>query len=219
MSLASGDYEVQVSHQMNDPDLINLNQDLGAIVTAMRKTTRYDIRAGEKRGITVRDGTEDDLGAFYQLALRTGERQNFSTEPLEYYRHIWRVLAPSHNLKLFLAEVSGETVSAAMMIAFGDSVTLWRSGWSGFYAGYYLNEAVQWTAIKWGKATGYCQDDFGGIGALTAGILKRGEALPDSPEYSAYLSKIGFGGEPAIFPKAALYVYSLLLHRAYKAVW
>jgi len=195
---------------------VDLSQDLDAITSGMRKTTRYCVRSGAKKGVMVRLGTENDLDSFHRLALITGERQEFSTEPLEYYRHIWRALAPGNNLKLFLAEVNGEAVSAAIMIAFGDSVTFWRSGWSGSHDGHHPNEAVQWAAIKWARENGYRWYDLGGIGPRTAVILQRREALPDLPEYRAYLFKIGFGGEVAVFPKASLYVYSPLLRWFYR---
>src|SRR5271157_638046 len=199
--------------------LINLGQDLDAIMAAMRKTTRYDIRSGEKKGITVRLGTEDDLSAFYRLAQSTGERNNFSTEPVEYYRHVWRVLAPSHNLKLFLAEVNGEPVSATMMIAFGDSVTFWRSGWSGSHREYHPNEVIQWNAIKWARSDGYGYYDLGGIGPCTAAILIRGDPLPDSPGYRAHLFKTGFGGQVALFPAASVYLYNRLAGWLYRVAW
>lgn len=198
---------------------VSLKPELPAILAGMRKSTRYSIRSGEKKGVGVRLGTEHDLGAFHQLALNTGARQNFSTEPLEYFRHLWRVLAPSQNLQLFLAEVNGETVSAAMMIAFGDAVTFWRNGWSGSHAEYHPNEALQWAAIKWAKEQGYAFYDLGGIGPQTAALLQRGEPLPDAPGYRAYLFKIGFGGDVAVFPKASLYVYSPVLRWFYRAAW
>lgn len=196
--------------------LVNLNQDLDTIMAAMRKTTRYDIRSSERKGVEVRVGTEDDLSTFHRLALITGERQGFSTEPLEYYRHAWHILAPGNHLKLFLAEVNGEAVSTALVIAFGDSVTFWRSGWSGSHAGYHPNEAVQWAAIKWAKVHGYPFYDLGGIGPRTAALLQRGEALPDAPDYRAYLFKIGFGGKVAVFPRASLYLYNPLLRMLYR---
>jgi len=196
--------------------LVNLSKDLDAIMAGMRKTTRYDIRSGKKKGVVVRVGTEEDLSVFHRLALKTGERQKFSTEPLEYYRHLWRVLAASDHVKLFLAEANGEPISAAIVIAFGDSVTFWRIGWSGSHAGFHSNEAVQWAAIKWAKEQGYSFYDMGGIGPRTATLLQRGEALPDTPGYRAYLFKIGFGGEVVVFPRASLYVYNPLLRWSYR---
>jgi peptidoglycan pentaglycine glycine transferase (the first glycine) len=188
-------------------------------MAAMRKKTRQYIRLGAKNGIVVCLGTEDDLSTFHRLARKTGERKQFSAEPLDYYRHLWRALAPGDHLKLFLAQVDGETVSALMVIAFGSLVTSWRIGWSGSHAGYHPNEAVQWAAIKWAKEQGYAVYDLGGIGPRTAGLLQRGEPLPDTPEYRAYLFKIGFGGEVVVFPKASLYVYNPLLRRLYRAAW
>jgi lipid II:glycine glycyltransferase (peptidoglycan interpeptide bridge formation enzyme) len=196
--------------------LVDLDRELDTILASMRKTTRYDIRSGEKKGTVVRLGTEEDLGAFYRLFVRSSERQNFSPEPLEYYRHLWGILAPPGLLKLFLAEVEGEPVSASLVIAFGDSVVFWRSGWSGSHSGHHANEVVQWHTIKWAKSNGHRYYDLGGIGPRTAAILQRGESLPNLPDFRGSLFKMGFGGKVAVFPKSSAIIYNRLLRWGYE---
>lgn len=199
--------------------LIDLANDLGAIMAAMRKTTRYDIRAGERKGTVVREGGEGDLPVFYELHRRTGQRQGFKIYSETYFSNVWRIFAPGKHIKLFLAEVGGEPVSAFLVIAFGERATFWKNGWSGRRAECHPNEVAQWRAIQWAKSGGYRYYDFGGITPDCAQRLLRGEALPDTPWYRQFSYKIGFGGYPVLAPQASAFAGNRLLRCGYQTAW
>ena len=111
--------------------LIDLNQDLDAIMANMKSKTRYNIRLGRKKGIVVREETADDLPEFYRILTDTSQRQSFSTYSEAYYREMNRIFGQFGYFKLFLAEYQGEPVSAMFAISFGDTVLFKRGGWSG----------------------------------------------------------------------------------------
>ena len=101
---------------------IDLREDLDHILANMKSKTRYNIRLGLRKGMTAREGSDEDMAAFYSILSSTGERQDFSVNDEVYYLQMARIFGPEGNFKLFVAEYEDEIVSAM----FGDS--FWRDG-------------------------------------------------------------------------------------------
>jgi len=99
--------------------LIDLTKELDDILAQMKRATRYGIRRSLREGISVREGTERDLPTFYRLLVATGQRQQFSPSPEEYFVKMWRLLRPYGYIRPFLAEYEDEAVSAHLIVPFG----------------------------------------------------------------------------------------------------
>jgi len=198
--------------------IIDLADNLDLILSRMRKTTRYDIRASQRRGITIRDGGPQDLDAIHGLLLATARRQLFSTLGKKYLCDIWQQFSRCEHIMIFIAEFEGQPVSAALMMAFGDTVTYWRGGWSGEHGGRYPNEALQWAAIQWARSQGYRYYDFGGIPRALAKSGLAGDSIRSPGQHSVGFYKLGFGGQIELFPESLLYVYNPTLRRIWSAV-
>jgi lipid II:glycine glycyltransferase (peptidoglycan interpeptide bridge formation enzyme) len=199
--------------------VIDLSMDLDDILGQMKSKTRYNIRHGQRKGITVREGTERDLSTFHRLLVATSRRQKFPSEPEEYYVKMWRVLGSRGYAKLFLGELEGEPVSALLAISFGDTVIYKRGAWSGCHGGRHPNYVLQWAAIMWAKSHGYHYYDLEGIELEAALAIMDDEPIPDSLKQSVTSFKLGFGGEMVLHPGAYDYVYHPLLRRAYNIVF
>ncbi len=196
--------------------LIDLTQDLDRILSKMKKRTRYNVRLSQRRGIIVREGTAPDLGTFYRLLMAVGKRrQDFTTYSQEYFSKMWQVFGAHGYLKLFLAEYHGEPVAAQLTIPFGDTVTHWRSGWSGHHGSCRPNEAVYWTVIQWAKSQGYHYCDLGGIHVEAARAIMDGEHLPDGLKQTVSRFKLGYGGEVVLYPESYSYIYNPFLRWTY----
>lgn len=208
--------QATVAAQPTATILLDLADDLDTILAGMHASTRYNIRLGLRRGIAVRHGTERDLPTFCRLLEATGQRQGFAPEPEAYIRELYRLLAPRGWLELLVAEYQGEPVSAALLIAFGDTVFYKRGAWSGRCGKHRPNEVMQWEAIRWAKAQGYRYYDFEGIDPAAAQALLRGEA-PDLAAQTVTSFKLGFGGRVALFPEVYAYVYNPILRWACRA--
>ena len=61
-----------------------------ALLAQMKQKWRYNVRLAEKRGVTVRPGSEIDFAAFYALYGETGARDGFLIRPYDYYAAAWR---------------------------------------------------------------------------------------------------------------------------------
>jgi lipid II:glycine glycyltransferase (peptidoglycan interpeptide bridge formation enzyme) len=198
--------------------VLDLSQSLDALLAKMHKTTRYDIKAAQRKGITVRQGSENDLGVLQRLLFATASRQHFRTLSQKYLSEVWRLFSRGQHIKMFVAEFDGQPVSAAAMMAFGDTVTYWKGGWSGEHGNRYPNEALQWTAVQWAKGQGYRYYDFGGIPRALAKAVLGGESIRKQGNYNVGFFKLGFGGQVELFPQALSHVYHPLLRRIWSAV-
>ena len=190
---------------------IDLAQDLDSIMSRMNSKTRYNIRLGLRKGITVREGTHRDLPTFYQLLSATAKRQNFSPEPEEFYDVNFRYFDPSGNIKLFFAEYEGEAVSGLLAVPFGDTVIYKRGGWSGHHGKLRPNEVLHWGAIQWSKANNYRYYDFEGILPEAAKIILKGNPLPPSMRETTTRFKLQFGGQVCLLPRGYDYVYNPII--------
>jgi len=197
---------------------IDLSSEPEAILARMKSNTRYNIRLAQRQGIVVREGSESDLATLYQLLSATARRQGFEPEPEPYLRCLWELFGPPGQARIFLSEYEGESLSAALIIAFGDTVLYKRSGWHGNTGRLRPNELLQWTVINWAKANGYRYYDFEGIDLEAAHAVLKGEDIPESVRQSARGFKLGFGGEIVLFPETYEYFYNPIVRHLYDAI-
>lgn len=199
--------------------LIYLTKNLDVILADMNPTTRYNIRLGQRKEVTVREGTEHDLHTYHHILTLTGQRQNFSVFPKEYYLEMWRVFSPHGYIKLFLAEYKGEVVSAQLAIPFGDTVINKLSVWSGRYGNRRPNEVLQWSTIEWAKSEGYQYYDLEGIKPEAAKAILNQEPLPDSLRQTVTSFKLGFSKDVILFPGAYAHIHNPYLRWAYNIIF
>lgn len=194
--------------------LIDLTPAEDEILARMKQKTRYNIRLAEKKGITVREGTADDLPAFNRLMQATGRRDNFGIHDPAYYRAAHELFAPQH-AALWLAEFEGRPLAGVMVFASGHSAAYLYGASSDEERQRMPAYAAQWAAMRWAKARGCATYDMWGIPdageeELEANFTERQDGL-----WPVYRFKRGFGGEIRRTVGAADRVYNPLLHRLY----
>ncbi len=165
------------------------------LLANMMTTWRQNIRAGARKGLTVRLGSgEADLEAFYQLLVETGKRDHFYVYPKELFRQMLSSYSAESaardgtaQMALLLAEHEGEPVAAATVAVLGKWSWNLHSGSSGKPEHRKLrpNYILQWECMRWVKAHGADYYDWRTI----PDVLKPGEEL-----YGVYEFKRGFGG-------------------------
>ena len=198
--------------------LIDLTSELDSIMSRMKKGMRNQIRRSLNRGITVREGTQEDLPTFHKLLSDTSQRRRFSTFDLAYFQGMWDALGPTGSIKLFIGELDGEAVSAQLGIAFGDTFTAKQIGWSGKHGKLHPNEALDWFTIQWCKQNGFKYYDLEGIERAAAKAIVNGQPLPDKFIGSPTAYKIRLGGEVRLYPSAYCYVSNPVLRTFYSRV-
>jgi len=178
------------------------------MLAAMMTTWRQNIRAGARKGLTVRRGEgEHDLESFYHLLRETGERDKFYVYPKELFRDMlahYSAEAAARDgtaeMALFIAEHEGTPVAAATVATLGAWSWNLHSGSSGKPEHRKLrpNYLLQWECMKWAKAHGAQFYDWRTI----PDVLKPGEEL-----YGVYEFKRGFGG----FARRVVPTYDLVV--------
>ena len=148
--------------QFRNTVLIDLTEPEDEMLRRMKQKTRYNIRLAQKKGVSVKVGTVDDLPLLYRMYAETSVRDGFLIREEGYYQTVWHSFmgvtpsATTHQpfTEPLIAEVDGEPVGAVSMFYFaGQAIYLF--GMSRETAREKMpNYLLQWEAIRRAKAAG-----------------------------------------------------------------
>ncbi len=156
--------------QFKNTVLLQIEASDEAMLSRMKQKTRYNVRLGPKKGVSVRVGAEKDWPLLYKMYAETSVRDGFVIRDEAYYRTVWRLFQSSivnrqSNKPLaepLIAEVDGEPVAAIFLFAFAGRA---------YYVYGMSREAhrekmptylLQWEALKWAQARGCAVYDLWG---------------------------------------------------------
>jgi lipid II:glycine glycyltransferase (peptidoglycan interpeptide bridge formation enzyme) len=151
------------SNQPRATIILNLDQDLDAILKRMRQKNRQYIRAAEREGITVRAGRQEDLPAFTDLMERTSQREHLPSRIREYYEHEWRIFSEKKQAVLLMAFRQDRLLAVRALFCFGKNAAEFHAGSSDEARHFHPNYLLVWEGIKWAKERGCSTYDFWGI--------------------------------------------------------
>jgi peptidoglycan pentaglycine glycine transferase (the first glycine) len=148
--------------QFRNTVLIDLAPSEDRLLSSMKQKTRYNVRLAQKKGVTVRSGTTDDLPMLYRMYAETSIRDGFVIREEGYYQTVWRTfmnVPPTiASLQPFseplIAEVDGEPVAAVSLFYFaGQAIYLFGMS-RETHREKMPNYLLQWEAIRRAKALG-----------------------------------------------------------------
>jgi peptidoglycan pentaglycine glycine transferase (the first glycine) len=200
------------SSQDIQPVLATLELDLApdedGLMAAMDKDTRWSVRQGPKRGVTVREVSDDEgLRGFYELYALTGRRAEFITRTWEYYQSVWRALIDARLATLRLAYVDEAPVAGAMTWRCGERVVYQTGATNDAARKSHAAYVLLWECIIGAKREGAKRFDLGGI---PTDVERK-----DDPMHGPYQFKRGFGGVVRRWVGAHDAVPRPLAYRAY----
>lgn len=181
--------------QFRNTVLIDLSASEEEMLTWMKPKTRYNIRLSEKKGVTVRVGTLDDLPMLYKMYAETSVRDGFVIRDEGYYMTVWKSFMA--NFETFkhsnlptcqplIAEVEGEPVAAIFLFLFAGRAYyvygMSRDAHREKMPAYLL----QWEAMKRAKASGCSAYDLWGAPE----VFDESDSM-----WGVYRFKEGLGGE------------------------
>jgi lipid II:glycine glycyltransferase (peptidoglycan interpeptide bridge formation enzyme) len=147
--------------QFRNTVLIDLSPSSEELLARMKQKTRYNIRLAQKKGVTVRIGTADDLPLLYRMYAETSVRDGFLIREEGYYQTVWRTFgttlpgAPSRSTPFhdaLIAEVDGEPVGAVSIFYFaGQAIYLFGMS-RDEHREKMPNYLLQWEAMRRAKA-------------------------------------------------------------------
>ncbi len=197
--------------------VVDLTPDEDDILMAMKSKTRYNIRLAARKGVTVREGSPEDVATFSELLAATADRADFGVHPPAYYEAAYRLFVPRGWARLLLAEVEGQAVASIMVFAlpprswyfYGASIDAHREKMPTY--------RLQWEAMRWAKAQGCTSYDLWGIPDADRERLEDEFTERSDGLWGVYRFKRGFGGDLVRTIGTWDRVEAPLRYQAYKA--
>ena len=181
--------------QFQNTIIVDLTSSEEEMLARMKPKTRYNIRLAEKKGVSVRVGTLDDLTMLYKMYAETSVRDGFVIRDEIYYMTVWKLFMS--NIQTFklsnlptceplIAEVDGEPVAAIFLFMFagrayyvyGMSRNLYREKMPAYL--------LQWEAMKIARANGCAAYDLWGA----PDVFDESDSM-----WGVYRFKEGLGGD------------------------
>jgi peptidoglycan pentaglycine glycine transferase (the first glycine) len=140
------------------------------MLARMKQKTRYNVRLGPKKGVTVRVGGAADWPMLYKMYAETSVRDGFVIRDENYYRTVWQLFQSKienrrSSMPLaepLIAEVDGEPVAAVFLFTFGGRAYYVYGMSRDAHRELMPNYLLQWEAMKWAKARGCSLYDLWG---------------------------------------------------------
>lgn len=165
---------------------LDITPDEETLLANMHQKTRYNIRLAGRKGVTIKEGTKDDLPEFYRILKETCERDKFLVRSYSYFEDMWTYLVERGLAKIFMAEYEGQYIAGTLALIFGEKCWYLYGASSNEHRNVMPNYLIQWTMIQWAKANGCTLYDFRGV---------PGDVGEDHPLYGLVKFKRGFNGE------------------------
>lgn len=187
--------------QFKNTVLIDLTPTDDEMLARMKQKTRYNIRLAEKKGVTLRVGTQEDLSMLYKMYAETSVRDGFVIRDEGYYQTVWNLFmtgnpSQSSNSPIttdhlpftepLIAEVNSEPVAAIFVFYFAKRAYYVYGMSRDLHRDKMPTYLLQWEAMQRAKARGCTVYDLWGA--------------PDvfdetDPMWGVYRFKEGLGGK------------------------
>lgn len=178
-----------VDIQPPDTVVLPIDQSDDELLAQMHKKWRYNIKLSSKKGVTVREGNDDDLVKWYELYKETAIRDKISIHPFSYYKTLFDMskenIYSNIDLRLWIAEHEGDFIAGNITIFMEKRATYLYGASSNNKRNLMATYALQWHAILAAKESGCIEYDFYGIPPIND---------EKHPLYGLYRFKTGFGG-------------------------
>ncbi|MBL8076450.1 MAG: peptidoglycan bridge formation glycyltransferase FemA/FemB family protein [Anaerolineales bacterium] len=204
--------------QFQNTVLIHLNQTEEVMLARMKPKTRYNTRLAEKKGVSVRVGTQDDLPPLYKMYAETSVRDGFVIRDEEYYLNVWKIFMSNvETLKRsnvptcfpLIAEVDGEAVAAIFLFMFGKRAYYVYGMSRNAHREKMPTYLLQWEAMKIAKSNGCDTYDLWGAPE----IFDESDSM-----WGVYRFKEGLGGEVVRTLGAYDFAPNKILYKLYAEV-
>ena len=130
------------------------------------------IKRTERGGISIEEGTRDDMNQIYQnLVRRYQEQDRLVTVSKEYLVDLFDAFHPN-NLKILVARQEGSVIGGIILVIFKGKISYWIGGAKPEIKKISPNDMAQWEAIKWGSLQGLKVYEEIGAGTERLAVFK-----------------------------------------------
>ena len=198
--------------------VVDLSNGLEKLEGGLSSKTRNKIRQARRKGVTVREGKEGDIGTFFRLMAATCHRQGLKPNPSSerVLREVWTQFRPKKCCRLTVAEYQNTAVSAILCIPFRNNVNVWKIGSLTEYLSFHAIDLLYYDALCWAHSRGYKMCDFGSLDRNLAEIILSGQALPTNNISGRDIFHLRFGVKPMLLPEPFIYIENIFLRSIYR---
>jgi lipid II:glycine glycyltransferase (peptidoglycan interpeptide bridge formation enzyme) len=174
-----------VDIQPPDTVIVPLDANDDALMTAMHKKTRYNIRLAAKKGVEIRQAGADALDAWYELYRVTAERDHIAIHTKDYYQSVVELAGDEVTVRFFLAYHEDQLLAGILVAFVGNTATYLYGASSNMKRNLMPAYLLQWEAMRAAREAGCEAYDLFGIPPSDD---------PAHPMHGLYRFKTGFGG-------------------------
>ncbi|MCL4374443.1 aminoacyltransferase [Patescibacteria group bacterium] len=155
--LTIGDLQLRPSPHPLFPDwtqILDISPNEETLLKRFKPKTRYNIRLAQKKGVTVKEESNDrGFAIFSDLYFATCRRQRYFGHTPRYHRIVWDGLKPDI-AHILIAYYHDEPLAAYQLWKFKDRFYYVYGGSSDKYRNLMATNLLMWEAIKLGKRLG-----------------------------------------------------------------
>jgi peptidoglycan pentaglycine glycine transferase (the first glycine) len=141
---------------------IDLNDSEDALLARMKPKARYNIRLAERKGVTIRRATKQELPSLYRMYAETSVRDGFVIRPEAYYLLVWQTFMEKDLAVPLIAEVEGQPVAGLVLFMFAEMSWYLYGMSTGAHREKMPNHLLQWEALRIAKERGCSYYDLWG---------------------------------------------------------
>jgi len=189
--------------------LLDISKPEEELMKNLHKKTRYNIRLAEKRGVKVREvSNQEGLETFLELNRETAKRQKFFIHPDEYYEAAFSQLRKEKMAHILVAYYEMVPLNAYMLFNDGKVLYYPYGASSDKYRNLMSANLIMWEAIKLGKKLG-CKlfDMWGAAPPREENLPRRSRGVGGWWGFTRF--KLGYSGEHVEFMDS----YDLVLNQ------
>ncbi|MDD4990521.1 MAG: peptidoglycan bridge formation glycyltransferase FemA/FemB family protein [Candidatus Pacebacteria bacterium] len=131
------------------------------------KTTRYNIRFAEKKGVKFlapKEVRDKEIQIFYDLAQKSAKRDGFINYPKDYFEKLFSVSSDNMKVQLFFSQYENEIIAGNIFIFFGKIAVHLFGGFNHDFRHLMAPYFMHWKQMLFAKKNMACEIyDFWGI--------------------------------------------------------
>ncbi|MBI4004924.1 peptidoglycan bridge formation glycyltransferase FemA/FemB family protein [Candidatus Roizmanbacteria bacterium] len=142
--------------------IVDLTQSEEQLLTNMKPKTRYNIRLAQRKGVQVKESSDDEgFQIFLKLYFETCRRQRYFGHNEQYHKMIWQHLK-QHTAHILIAYYENTPIAAYELFHFRDTLYYPYGGSSLLYKNIMAPNVLMWEAMLFGKKLGATKFDLWG---------------------------------------------------------
>ncbi len=135
--------------------MIDLSKGLDAVWENFDKEPRRHIEMSSKEGVSVEEGSVEDLDFLHSSINRRFKEQGLESNVSKSYLYdLFESFFPQ-NLRIFIAKYKGEKIGGGAVLCYNNKVSAWFGTPRIDLKGISQTDLVHWESIKWAKENGF----------------------------------------------------------------